>query len=111
MGDLDDKLKTLDIEFLHGVPVHLKPEHIEQIKQIFADEGYVKVPDEVQETWRTYNNMAGYMTGQEWYDRLLKEVHKQPVSWPENASKEYIVAVVGNVYLAAAERAAGLDNE
>ena len=49
---------------------------IEQIKQAFKDEKYIQIPKEVEETWRTYNHMAGFMTGQEWYDRFIKELIK-----------------------------------
>ena len=39
---LEDKLLDLDLEFLHGVPVNLNREMVEQIKQVFKDEGYTK---------------------------------------------------------------------
>jgi hypothetical protein len=91
---IDDKLRGLEIEFLHGVPVHLPYEAVAQIKQLFADEGYVKplvLEKEVfmekgyvkitgsQEQQAALANMIlgnSVMTGQEWYDRFIAELEK-----------------------------------
>jgi hypothetical protein len=72
-----------------------------KIHAAFTEEGYVQVPKEVQETWKEYNRMAGYMTGQEWYDRfeeLVEEMNMEP-------------PIVDGAYLEAAQRASGIDNE
>ena len=50
-------------------------------------------------------------TGQEWYDEFIKEVDHGKVSWPDNASNEYITAMVGNIYLEAAKRASGIEED
>lgn len=47
---LEEKLLDLDLEFLHGVPVNLTKEMVEQIKQIFKDEGYTKNPPKVEDS-------------------------------------------------------------
>lgn len=44
--------------------------------------------------------------GQMWYERLIKQVDHEKVTWPDNSSNEYILAVVGNVYLKAVREAA-----
>ena len=57
-------------------------ETVAQIKQVFADEGYIKIPQireikgktETQHNLVDINNM-GYMTGQDWYERFEKELN------------------------------------
>jgi hypothetical protein len=52
----------------------------------------------------------GYMTGQEWYDKFIKEADHTPVEWPENSSREYITAMVGIAYINAAKKASGIQD-
>ena len=81
-------------------------ETIAQIKATFADEGYVKVPKEVQDTWQEYNHMAGFMTGQEWYDRFMKELPKGTSLLIDN---EAIEAYVPGAIDLAAKKASGIE--
>lgn len=74
------------------------------IKQCFEEAGYIKIPPQVEDTWRTYEHMAGYKTGQEFYDRFTKEA-EQPYRTVHIAESEH------KQYLEAARRAAGLSNE
>ena len=75
MTDLQNKL--LDLTCTHANSLHATDckdciQLVNDITELFVGEGYVKVPKEVEETWRTYNQMAGYMTGQEWLNEYLK---------------------------------------
>lgn len=90
---------------------------IPQIIQAFKDEGWQKPNEFGQISYTTYYKAGkttlvpaqpDIMTGQEWYDRLIKEVDHEKIEWPTNSSNEYIVATIGNVYLTAAKKAAGL---
>lgn len=44
-GELDQRLKALEIEFLPGVPVHLPDKAILQIKQVFEADGCVNLEE------------------------------------------------------------------
>jgi len=70
--------KLLDLTCTHANTLHATDckdciQLVNDITELFIEEGWVKVPKEVEETWRTYNQMAGYMAGQEWYGRFEKE--------------------------------------
>jgi hypothetical protein len=120
---LQDKLQNLDLEFLHGVPVHLNDEMIAQIKQAFEEAGYVNGHDLL--TWLLNRNntklangvkqyldyTAGHngqplipetMTGPEWLDRFKAELDNLNPSMRLEA---------WNLVFDAARRAAGVSDE
>ncbi len=110
---LDDKLREILHQAGYGSEMIYETDDalVAQIKQAFADGGYVQVPKEVQETWREYNRMAGYMTGQEWYDRFQIELARDQTKWEINHLSE-VPKFLGKrtVYvLEAAKKAAGLE--
>jgi hypothetical protein len=84
---LDKKLKDLDIEFLHGVPVRLPDSAIEAIKQAFIDEGWQEPNEFGQVAYTTQlvdgvvnivPEQANLMTGPEWLARFEKNLTAMP---------------------------------
>lgn len=110
MSDLDEKLKDIVIGVINDGMISGRDfiqrggisSTVADIKQAFTDAGYVQVPLEVQDTWRDYNRMAGYMTGQDWYDRFKDTVNTVETANP-TFTEEY--------YLKLAKRAAGIDKD
>lgn len=109
MTDLQNKL--LDLTCTHANTLHATDckdciQLVNDITELFIEEGYVKVPKEVEETWRTYNQMAGYMTGQEWYERFKKEYNHSVVghTYPINDRG----TALNNAIMKAAKRASGI---
>lgn len=107
---LDDKLREIleNTAIQAGVPP--VDEAINQIKQAFADEGYVNIP--MVETVTRFErghvpeiymvNGKEVMTGQEWYDRFA---HELEVELDHKIDRTWNIAIYK-----AAKRAAGLDN-
>ena len=110
MSTLDDRLREiLRADRANELAI---AETIAQIKQAFADEGWIKIPQivevegklETQHNFVDINNMR-YMTGQEWYDRFEREL--QRVAFVD----EYDVRNAVNQCWDAAMKAAGLDDK
>lgn len=91
MSDLDSKLREIRIkQYDSGYLLshrELEPEEIAQIKQAFADEGYLQIQTEL--------GMDTFFTGKQWYDRFIKELPLIP-GWQGTIEK-------------AAKKAAGLE--
>lgn len=101
MSDIDDKLRELDLEFLHGVPVHLNEGMVAQIKQAFADE---------ENTKGTFKSVDGgdyhkMMTGAEWYVLIEDALSNITISFTDISEGVYVKK---SDVLAAAKKAAGL---
>jgi hypothetical protein len=112
---LDDKLR----DFLNEVcesfyweganPEKVKrdefPDWIAELKQAFADAGYMTPQERVD--WHKKHFTQDHMTGQEWYDRFKTELQRQgpPTLELRMAYPEEIEANV----LEAAQRAAGIN--
>lgn len=89
---LDDKLRGL----YDGHPDHME-EWLTDIKQAFADEGFISV----------YQGRVDKptMTGQEWYDRFEKELKQSGFSWDiQNGNQAEAIFDVNE----AAKKASGL---
>lgn len=100
-NDLEDKLDSILYEFdSHNPDVYSAKQ---QIRQAFIDAGYVQVPLEVQETWREYNRMAGYLTGKEWYKRFMRAIYSskpqgdlsKDLLWTEDQIEEAVKRASG----------------
>ena len=122
MSELDDKLYELLISVAKnwiendGRPKHLLIDlenTIPEIKQAFAETGYVLIPQaqvgKLDGVEIMSINGKEVMTGQEWYDRFIKNADHEKVTWPDNASREVICAMVGQVYTEAAKKASNID--
>jgi hypothetical protein len=121
MSDLDEKLREIIGNHERAVQERAKNTSftVMEIEQAFKDAGYIKVPQQVEDTWREYNRIAGYMTGQEWYDRFEKELWQPPkqeriTQGDDGESHDRFYRVGGEVFMynqavAAARKAAGLD--
>ena len=133
MSSIDDKLREV-IRYIANEDGYVEPEDLDnaiaQIKQVFADEGYlphvdcgkhVKVGDKL---YITNGNdplvkldLAKYMTGREWYDRFEKEagscthyIRSLFASHVETASKaDEREMFVKQDILQAAKKAAGVE--
>lgn len=109
MTDLDDKLIKLLHQYAnyrsgnHDLDDHEATKVASQIKQAFADEHYVQVPAKIKNL-RFNEDLEelpkGYMTGQEWYTKFLKEANKLKM-------KNF--DLMTDFYLEAAKRAGGLE--
>lgn len=99
MTNLDDKLKELVFKMAGGIKDGGEDE-ITQIKQAFADEGYV-----AKSELKSWSYTAELLTGTEWYDRFEKELNNLGVNY-----KTGMTGLMASEILEAAKRAAGLDN-
>jgi hypothetical protein len=90
MSDLDEKLRDIFINDSKSKGLHddnwenfvVSPDKIiPQIKQAFADEGYQYVTRAEDSLVTRYHN-GELMTGQEWYDRFVKELNTALPSLP-----------------------------
>lgn len=70
MSSLQDKLKEIDIEFLHGVPVHLPDSAIQQITDAFIADGWLP-PENGGKVWEVGQSL---MTGEEWHKKFEQEL-------------------------------------
>lgn len=124
MANLDDRLKDLDLEFLHGVAVNLTDDMVAQVKQSFADAGYIQIPTaEKDKAGFIHINPEGiYMTGTYWYERFEKELYKPPKQElprhddDDGESHDRFFRTGGenfmyNQAVEAAKRAAGISND
>lgn len=82
--NIDKKLKELELEFLHGVPVSLNDDMIEQIKQVFKEAGWLPIEGAIAKYFEAGGSknyyvvsqdcmdkqMANMMTGREWYEKF-----------------------------------------
>lgn len=109
MSDLDSKLREIleevedEVNNTGGVSTKHRGRLVAQIKQAFAEEGYVKVSKDNQDKIKTATiysiNHGQYelMTGQEWYERFEKELNNHPIK------------LQGTEIMRAAKKAAGLE--
>jgi hypothetical protein len=92
-------------------------EALAQIKQVFADEGYVFLTTVQQDlkgqpgtlegvTIHSINGISNIMTGQEWYDRFFAEYHNK-ADWIE--ADESMGEDAGHDVLLCAKLAAGIE--
>lgn len=71
--------------------------------------GWIKVPKEVEETWREYNRIAGLMSGSEWYSKFEKEMcFMMPMHWATADGKESHEILVREDILELAKKASGI---
>lgn len=112
MNDLDDKLRDI-IDTARDDPADIYDEQfVSQLKQAFADAGYVD--SKLAHHQVRMLNDKGYMTGQEWYDRFVKEFEK-PFKRTFTAAEQKRANELGKEQIvcdwayAAAQRAAGID--
>lgn len=127
MSDLDTKLALIieDIMFSEDSPLRNgELTFAEQIKQAFADAGYLKPADKSayekalvdsylkaggdpdlivtsRTDWERNAKLAGLMTGQEWYERFEKEIAWMDLPKPWDS--------IQNGYRDAAKKAAGIE--
>lgn len=124
MSNLDDELREIKASGKLYSPnggldkyLELDDKTIAQIKQAFADEGYIQ--PETLKKGIGIMDAQGYKSGQEWYDRfekeLLKEFTKKPPKntmvlpgWTKEDAKNLWVAMGID---AAARKAAGLKDK
>lgn len=122
MSDLDDKLDVIlqpwldeiQSEYSTGINDEKKRPFVEfanakvQIKQAFADNRYVQIPDVLVsgDEGITVNNER-VMTGQEWYERFKTEMMTVPHLWATNDIPHQLTPYGLQIYNAA-KRAAGI---
>lgn len=86
--NLDNKLRQIIKGWHSGVGDENADKAIAQIKQAFADKGYLQIQSEV--------GMDTFFTGKQWYDRFEKEIEDlRDSDW-------------GGDYVNAAKKASGL---
>lgn len=120
MGSLEDRLKdAIDKSVIRDNNQHLVvsiDKAVEEIKQVFADEGYVTVDKRIyrDEYGRHYLQYTlpneyvrvpqfSYMTGKEWYERFEEELAETTKHWLFESFDRSKV-------LEAAKKASGIDN-
>lgn len=83
----------------------------EKLKVIAEANGYIKVPKDVEETWRVYNEAAGFMTGKEWYEKFEHELSNTFFeTWHErNKPNEAHEILDRELVLDTAKRASGVE--
>jgi hypothetical protein len=117
VSGLDDKLKAIVLAGPNGEHGHLSTEEIDQIRQAFES-------DSLYRTVKAYKDAGGdmdevivmshkdidrnialnnLMTGQEWYERFIKEV-KHELGYTDEQ-----IGAIDYRYSVAARRAAGID--
>ena len=110
MSDIDDKLREIiDDPIVTRFDKNDSDKAIRLIKQIFAEESYVKQGrhELINERLREKVISGEIMTGQEWYDRFEKELSQAPAKF--NQLMEGTVAV--KEVRMAAKRASGIGDE
>lgn len=132
MSDIDEKLREIFDELYEtresnrlvnmGLKQYtIKPnptsKAITQIKLLFADEGYVQIP-QVQlggnfdgVTKITVNSKDLFMTGQEWYDRFVASLDDEFHFMTKPAHIDSSVYYDAPNVMKSAKRASGLSNE
>ena len=118
MSDIDERLKKLQLSPIdnYGEYWTLSDEDVAQIKQAFADEGYVQMP-QVEMITRFESgkkpelfmvNGKEVMTGREWYERFEKELG-EPQTFAGYGYDS--VGYDEDDVLAAAKRASGVEEQ
>lgn len=116
---LDDRLKEI-LDTLRNAPKHRAAGAIIDaeiaIKQVFTDEGYIKIPCVELEHDKNNNRPTLYtvmgnevMTGQDWYERFIKEIDHERYEHTGNPTEVHNKLMV--LVLEAAKRASGTPSE
>ena len=106
MSNLDDKLREI-LEKPGKSLAGATDQTIVQIKQAFADEGYLQHNE--FGIVQTYTHKAtNVMTGQEWYDTFVKELSKDPAKAKNSENGSFYFMFSERDVLEAARKASGL---
>lgn len=118
MTDLDKKLEDIIdlIAYAKSITEYsaVKPRAMRDIKQAFIDAGYIpykpyaEVPDgqkPPQPVW--WSKTPTIMTGQEWYDRMMREFMSVNRLYDTENDDEYVAKF--SDFVAAAKKAAGIE--
>jgi hypothetical protein len=116
---LDERLGNLEFTSITGTKIAMELTDVEiaVIKQAFADEGYLKFPQDIQES-RLMDASEVRLSGKQWYDRFEKEAESlshyirslfregYPTATHEDEREMFVKLDV----LEAAKRASGLED-